>query len=774
MTINNIETVLHGCTPEPLMNYLKALGVLRLVSEDKVHGDPNARGFWHNDEFVLQSSLNRDALLEFFLYHYVPTPIIVPWSGNDFFAVTSDTKIKELKKTPTGSDVIEAFLACQSERLSDYREVIIHALSTLKRTGIAKKSDMEKKAHKSAYLSNLRSQAPASLLPWLDAAAVMETEKATFNALLGSGGGSDGNTHFSDNFMQNLWDTLPDFDIQRAQDKGIMNVGNQTDTHIRSRAWLEASLFATINTSLLGKRTASLFDSGAVGGPNATQGMEREAVLNPWNFILAIEGVICFAGALVKRSSIGEKGYSSFPFQFRMTVLSKDRVANKEIAGRELWLPLWLRSVGFDEVSVLLAEGRVEIGNRGATRSLDAARAAASFGVDRGICEFQRYAIVKGRVGGDNYNTAVSLGRFKVKAQKHVYLLREVDDWLYRFRRACKTGQKEAAPARFISALHRIDSAIFNYCRYGGHTQFQSILIALGKAERELMLDGRWAEKNRVPPLCGLSPDWIDASNDGTREFSLALALAGIRNAGNVGSLRTNLEPIKLGRRKDGILYAGWAEKDRSVVWNSSDLATNLVAVLARRILNAQRTNDSNLPLWSAYTTSLDDIAAFTASETDDRCLEELLWGLILIEQSAKTGRKTYSSSSINEETPPLSRLYALLKLLFLPTTVIKVNGRWRYTQKGEHGVVIRPEPRILPLLRAGRVEDAIHIAIQRLRSSGLHPMIRSRDESWGNINSERLAAALLFPISSNSLDKLLKLVSREKSTINELEGEQV
>ena len=37
------ETVLKGCTPEPLMNYLKALGILRLVAEQR---DPNAQGCW--------------------------------------------------------------------------------------------------------------------------------------------------------------------------------------------------------------------------------------------------------------------------------------------------------------------------------------------------------------------------------------------------------------------------------------------------------------------------------------------------------------------------------------------------------------------------------------------------------------------------------------------------------------------------------------------------------------------------------------------------------
>ncbi len=34
---------LKGCTPEPLMNYLKALGIFRLVAEQ---ADPDARVSW--------------------------------------------------------------------------------------------------------------------------------------------------------------------------------------------------------------------------------------------------------------------------------------------------------------------------------------------------------------------------------------------------------------------------------------------------------------------------------------------------------------------------------------------------------------------------------------------------------------------------------------------------------------------------------------------------------------------------------------------------------
>src|SRR6266705_998562 len=119
-----VDLPLPGCAPVPLAHYLTALGILRLVSEQR---DANAKGFWKNDIFHLVCALNRDALVKFFLNEYRPTPIVVPWSGADFFAVNRATRSGERNKSfvkkPTSSDVIEAVLASESERLAEYRAV---------------------------------------------------------------------------------------------------------------------------------------------------------------------------------------------------------------------------------------------------------------------------------------------------------------------------------------------------------------------------------------------------------------------------------------------------------------------------------------------------------------------------------------------------------------------------------------------------------------------------------------------------------------------------
>ncbi|KAA5603892.1 hypothetical protein F1188_18795 [Roseospira marina] len=81
---------LHGCTPTPLAGYLKALGVLRLISspENSVTGDAadaEARGFWKDEAFHLETRLDREALTRFFLEDYAPSPIVAPWNAGSGF-----------------------------------------------------------------------------------------------------------------------------------------------------------------------------------------------------------------------------------------------------------------------------------------------------------------------------------------------------------------------------------------------------------------------------------------------------------------------------------------------------------------------------------------------------------------------------------------------------------------------------------------------------------------------------------------------------------------
>src|SRR5438067_1457865 len=100
---------LDGCTSEPLMAYLKALGVLRLVSDQD---NPEARGAWRDNVFLLETKLDRQGLVDFFLQRYEPTPIVAPWAGGSgFFA--SDNKV-----------AVDTIAKSKSKRLATFADVI--------------------------------------------------------------------------------------------------------------------------------------------------------------------------------------------------------------------------------------------------------------------------------------------------------------------------------------------------------------------------------------------------------------------------------------------------------------------------------------------------------------------------------------------------------------------------------------------------------------------------------------------------------------------------
>jgi CRISPR-associated protein Csx17 len=460
-----------------------------------------------------------------------------------------------------------------------------------------------------------------------------------------------------------------------------------------------------------------------------------------------------------------------FPFQVQASPNARASVVEKEQAGREVWLPLWERPTTAKEVLAVLTEGRMQTGSRPASNGVDAARAVAALGVDRGLFGFQRFAILRGRVGGDNYNTAVSLGFHAIKTRRNVDLLRELDRWLSIFR--SRSFEKESEEdrkkgnARFTSTLRRIEQAIFAYCRSGGARFFQNILVALGAAEQAIAGAPGFREKAKgLRPLANLSPEWISAADDGTREFELALALSSIRDTvKKVFPLRANLEPIAIDWER-----VTWAEKDRAVVWNAADLSTNLAAILSRRVMDGLRAGNDSRPLASARRVSLESVAAFLASDLDDERIADLTWGLILCNTADAERLQPHGKASA--DLPAMPRAFALLKLLFLDLPKKGYIASALPSELFEKLRRLRPEPAILAQLRVGDVPEACRIAARRLRAVGFQPLphrrsgARSRAEDWTDTTCDpaagrRIAAALLFPVRNHEIITLCDMVLR-------------
>ena len=168
----------------------------------------------------------------------------------------------------------------------------------------------------------------------------------------------------------------------------------------------------------------------------------------------------------------------------------------------------------------------------------------------------------------------ISLGEVAVHPRMGGDLLKEVEEWLNRFRSAATKKDKEDSEkrgsARFRSALRQIERTIFDYCQYGGEGMFQRILISLGRAEALIAAAPRFREEAKgLRPIALRQPDgrevplsakWIKAADDQTDEFRIALALASIfEPEPKVGSIRRNLEA----HRSQRTLYGMGGEGSR-------------------------------------------------------------------------------------------------------------------------------------------------------------------------------------------------------------------
>lgn len=794
------EVVLEGCTPEPLMGYLKALGVLRLVSEQ---ADPTARGFWRDGVFVLHSKFDESGLTAFFRDDYKPTPLLAPWNAGSGFYVKLN---RDRYLNSAGNEIdfkgrgvvaaIDALESSDTTRLTEYRRQICETKRAL--AGLAEpvdfravlaeplrkwphaksKEDRKKvneqadkilgammlfcsgdavytigKAAKDEFISDLRGKVLTDDgLGWLDAALAMRSgsqvnksgpKKDRVEAPVLGSGGNLGQSELSGRFAEVL----------------VAAIGPEADAAM-STGWLAAALRGDPAPNLpdLGTISADQFDPGRAGGANMGQGLEGGPRVNPWDYVLMTEGAVALAGAATRKLGAGRGGVS-FPFQVDSTPAGHGSVGKGGTHG-EAWLPLWTSPATHRELKSLFAEGRAEFGRRRARSGLTFAQAVAGLGIDRGIASFVRYEFQQRR--GDSY-VASPLGLFDVPLNPldGIELVRLLNPPLSQLRRAA--GEK--APARFPAAVRRIEGAIFDFCKYsGGKDRLAAVLAALGAAERELAVGDMRPDKRRARPLGGLSSAWLRAADDGSPEFRLARSLAFL-HGGDDGrfALRRYLEPVE----PKGTIWE-WGDGGGHVVWGGGDLARNLGAVLARRQLDAGKVEGAG-HLDGPYRPHLGDLAAFLRGETDDRKLEDLIWGLSLIDSktvprrsnTAADARAPHARTGPPTDPPaPLPRVYALLKLTLLPGPL---------TWSGAPGVEVKPEPAALAGLRAGRVQAACDAAAGRLRASGLSVVgdrladgsRRFTDWAAGQADPGRLLAALLFPLSARVTDRLADLVLR-------------
>ncbi len=764
---------LYGCAPTPLASYLKALGILRLLSSssNNVKGepaDPYARGWWQNERFHLLTSLGRDGVMEFFLRDYAPSPVIAPWNGGSGFYPRDNRD----GFGPLDSGNV-------ATRFRPFATAVRVSSEALRDLGLEVRPRGDEKAR---LVGALRAQLPESALPWLDATLVLSGDGLGFPPLLGTGG-NDGRLDFTNNLMRRLVS-------EKASARGIFDAASGAPSP-EADALLTSALFDRPIHQLTGAAVGQFSPSGA-GGPNAATAYEGASVVNSWDYVLMLEGAATFACSAVRRHEGAAASRASFPFTVRAVGAGSGGVdtMDEPDARAEFWAPLWKRPARFVEIEALFGEGRAVTNGRTAQDGLEFARALASLGVSRGISEFQRYGFFK-RAGKNHHATAIS--RRRAEPSPGAVLVTDLDEggWLDRARRFGRESNHPAALRNVVKVLE--DALIELLAPAPSHRLVSTGLEAIGRLADWLSTSSTGQAKVGPPPL--LSREWLSRADDGTPEFRIAAALAGLGIPARLGAdasdsrelrfdhslappMAAHLAPLTNGS-SDGFegktFFRGrWLRKRRAwardnspptVVWGHGGLVANMIAVLERRLVESSVRGLRDKPLDSANFARLPDVAAFLSGEFDDARCSALLAGMVWAHPVWLPGGKAERVGA--ELKVPFA--YAALKPVFSSDSALGRTGALPTE------TTIPIPPGLIGRFRAGggstdgrATDEAVRTAFARARASGLpspyDPLASGARASAGpntrigvGVRSDRLAAAMLIPVSDRALASLLK-----------------
>ena len=263
-----------GLNYTPLTEYLAALGLHKVIASQ---ADPAALGGWVDDTFTVQTTL--DDIPSFLVTSYAPSPILSPWTNGSGFG--------EKDKTP--KVFIDLLESSTTSRLSAFRDALAAIRTVLRMPGaIAWRTD------KGRFVQELRNWLPDDSLGWMDASVVLTGTGPAFPPILGTGG-NDGRLDFSTNFHQRLAEVLPELGAKPA----------------RSAGWARDMLAGVTRTPLV-SASIGQGDASAAGGPGTSIYGAADSIVNPWLYVLMIEGATLFASSAARR--YGEQhGMASMP-----------------------------------------------------------------------------------------------------------------------------------------------------------------------------------------------------------------------------------------------------------------------------------------------------------------------------------------------------------------------------------------------------------------------------------------------------------------------------
>lgn len=547
--------------------------------------------------------------------------------------------------------------------------------------------------------------------------------------------------------------------------------------HKPPKAWQRETLNADLAAFLRGEPGVCLSDYNAgcwFGAANksfnsGTARPFRDGQASPWAMALACEAFCLFQGSASRRLGSARRTTGAFPFVTSGAAPTVPGEAGKNLG--ELWLPVWEQPMSLSEVAALFERGRAEVNGHGAATSPAFAAAILQRGVDAGIREFRRFLLLRttsentfeSRLasvipvsGKAESATAAALTRMlgcrdslpadKKKGKRWIYagLRGSLDDALVAFAERPSPERARAAVDAMIGALRKAD----RNRKHRAHkppVQFRQ-------------LPGAWA-------AALLDESGGDACCEARIGLALATNYKVERNGKTKKVIPTPLLPYWLGAQQRGT-YCSIAEAvPFRRVWGAAGLAANLAAVLHRRLIEEQPSDEPPFGAW--YRVVLGDIEAWLTGAVDDAEVERWAMRFSLFDWSNERVaglRDRLGQATATDITTGTLALFALFKPLFQRTLLSRLlpEGSKREAAK------VGPLAGIVAQLARGDITAAVRLARTAYRAAGIQPA-NLRSEEFASAESQRLLAALLVPTCGRCLTDLSRLrwLSPRKSNNN-------
>lgn len=699
---------LDGCAPTPLAHYLKALGVLRLVSEQL---DPEARGWWEGERFLLASHADEPELLDFLLNRYAPTPLVNPWGARSGFYPGSNER--------TSREVLQHLESSQDPRFEVFRASIVEARTAIDLITGGRKPDDTENGGKLDLVLGLKRHLRGTATYWMESviAIVDGSDREIQQPAIFGTGGSEGSGSYTAAFMKAL-----------------------RDCHI-DKAWDHAL-------------PQSLFNRAPCINSNWSESFGQflpNGLGSPWDLLFAFEGACAVRSSVIKRSETGGDRWMSSPFfvppagaaspsSARLDELALKK--GKELPGRgEQWFPLWGAPATLAEIQNLLREGRSMVGRRRTASPLVMSQAVARLGVAKGIREFVRYGYLQRNNLATHF--AIPLGRFVVpkEASPALACLDDLEIWLPRLRRAARDRN---APARLAQAERRLADALFALTQHPDEAaRWQTVLLCLAEIEA-LQVHGAGRKAGPIPRL---RPEWAQAADDGSAELRLAVAFAL-----QCGDPRGG--PRRDGVRRHWLTLSKGRYQDQATerVLQGRSGTDDAIALVARRLIEVGQRGERRLPLEPGcrIAASRHDLARLLSGEVDlDRCLA-LARALMALD--IRQCEQCHPRLQRAPATDWPDDAWLAIRLALLP---------WALPDGRRPGV----DPAIVRRLQAGDLSAALALALRRLRPAGIRCNLRVGSASPST--ARLYAAALAFPIDRATAARFAQRLDPTATTEN-------